>query len=140
VTAQARADQLAGNAKQEAARGVRLAALRNAALAGKPAADADKLLAAFDDDVKAQGASTRLQSMGAYARGLVAWAKRDTKAAIDALQKCDLELTMCRFDLASAQRKSGDTAGAQSTEELLRTTPRREMPGVYFAAKLPKRP
>jgi hypothetical protein len=43
---------------------------------------------------------------------------------------------VCRFDLATVQRKAGDTAGAQATEQLLRATPRRDMPTVYLLGQL----
>lgn len=45
---------------------------------------------------------------------------------------------ICRFDLASAQRKSGDKAGAEATEKQIKETPRREAPEVYLVAHLGK--
>jgi Tfp pilus assembly protein PilF len=140
ATTQARAEQLTGDAKNEVLVRLRIARLRNAALSRKPAPDADKLLAAFDEDLKTAGNDGKLRSRAAHARGLAAWAHQDLAGAIASLQKCDLVLSLCRFDLASVQRKSGDKAGAVATEQQLRATPRREAPTVYLLAHLPKQP
>jgi tetratricopeptide (TPR) repeat protein len=136
ASARQRSEQLAGNAKRELVRRIRIGILRNAALAGKPAPDADKLVGAFDDEAKEIGDNPELAAVTAYARGLAAWAKQDLKTAIAELEKCDVERVVCRFDLAAVQRKSGDLAGAQATEQLLRATPRRDMPTVYLLARL----
>ena len=71
--------------------------LRIATYSGKPAADANKLLANLEDEAKADGNSPTAQSYLAHAKGLMAWSA-----------KCDAANTACRFDLATAQRKSGD--------------------------------
>lgn len=136
ANAQQRSEHMAGNAKRELVRRIRIGILRNAALAGKPAPDAEKLVTAFEDEAKEIGDSPGLAAVTAYARGLAAWAKKDLKTAIAELQKCDVERVVCRYDLATVQRKSGDRAGAQATEQLLRATPRRDTPTVYLLGKL----
>ncbi|HEY5944147.1 MAG TPA: hypothetical protein VIV40_01590 [Kofleriaceae bacterium] len=138
AAAKTRGDQLAGNAKNELSRGLRVGALRIAAYTGKPAADTDKLLAANDEDMKLLGDTAQQKTLVAYSKGLAAWAKKDVPGAITEMSKCEPEMTLCRFDLAVAQRKSGDKAGAAATEKLLRETPRREVPAVYLLTHLPK--
>jgi len=138
ATALSRGDVLAGDGKAELARGHRFGVLRLAALTGKPAADADKVVAAVEDDQKQQGDPQRGPQFVAYAKGLAAWAKKDLKTAIAEMSKCDPELLYCRYDLALAQRKSGDKAGAEATEKQIRETPRREAAAVYLMTHLPK--
>jgi tetratricopeptide (TPR) repeat protein len=137
ATAVTRADKLAGGAKADFMRGYRIGTLRLAAVSGKPSPDTDKLLAAIDEDVKQVG-ETQLASYVAHAKGLALWAKKDLKGAIAELTKCDPKEVICRFDLATLQRKSGDKASAEATEKLLRETPRRAAASVFVVTHLPK--
>jgi tetratricopeptide (TPR) repeat protein len=133
-----RAEKLAGNGRKNLMRGYRIGLLRLAAVTGKPAPDTDKLLAAIDDDAKQNVGDMQMPTYIAFAKGLALWAKKDLKGAIAELSKCDAENTICRFDLAALQRKSGDKAGAEATEKLLRETPRREAAALYPVTHLPK--
>ena len=60
------------------------------------------------------------------------------KAADRRATKCEPEASICRFDLAAAQRKSADKAGAEATEKQLRESPTRDPATVYAIAHLPK--
>jgi tetratricopeptide (TPR) repeat protein len=137
ASAVTRADKLAGGAKNNFMRGYRIGMLRLAAVSGKPSPDADKLLAAIDEDVKQVG-SSQLASYAAHAKGLALWAKKDLKGAIVELSKCEPVETICRFDLATLQRKTGDKASAEATEKLVRETPRRAAALVYAVTHLAK--
>jgi tetratricopeptide (TPR) repeat protein len=107
--------------------------LRNAALSGKAAADTDKLLAGLDGDAKASGDPTSA-SYANWGHGLAAWAKTGAKDAVAELTKCQLAFLACRSDLSAAQRKAGDTAGADTTDKQIRESPQREASAVYFVA------
>jgi tetratricopeptide (TPR) repeat protein len=139
ATALTRADALSGDGKNMLLRNHALGVLRLAAMAGKPAADSDKLLARFDDEAKAAPDNIQRHQMAAWAHGLAAWAKTGPKDAVAELSKCDPEMVGCRFDLVLAQRKSGDTAGADAIEKVLKETPRREAVGVYLLTHLGKK-
>lgn len=134
----ARGDVLEGGRKAELLRGYRMGVMRLAALVGKPAVEADTLLQAAHDEAKALGDGATVKSHVAYLEGLEAWAKQDITAAIAAMSTCLPELSLCRFDLAALQRKSGDKAGAEATEKLLRETPTRDPATVYTISHLPK--
>ena len=138
ATAQQRAATLSGGAKKGIERGARIGVLRLAALTGKPAADTDKLVAAVDDEAKADPNNLDMQHVASAVRGYVAWAKKDMKTAVAELSKCERNELYCRWDLATAQRKAGDTAGAEATEQQLRETLVREAPAVYVISHLPK--
>jgi hypothetical protein len=139
ATALQRSEALAGGLRLNLQRGHRLGVLRNAVLSGKPAADADKLVAAAQQDLDKHADDKRLQSEVAYARGLAAWAKSGPKDAIAELSKCDPEVVVCRFDLAAAQRKTGDAAGADATEKALREAPRRDAAFMFIWTHLGKK-
>jgi hypothetical protein len=131
-----RADQLAGDGRYAFRQNHRLEALRLAMLEGKPAPDADKLLADQVSDGKRLGDDKNEASLEAYMRGLIAWAKGGAKdgpkAAIDELSKCPADFLLCQWDLAMAKRKSGDAAGADAVAKTIAETPRREAAAVYI--------
>ena len=130
-----RADALPGGGKRNALRRHAIGSLRLAALTGKASPDADKLVAVTED-----GATTPVaKSFVNWAHGLAAWAKTGPKDAVAELAKCDRLLTGCQFDLAAAQRKAGDTAGAEATEKALRETTTRDPINVYAVSQLPKK-
>jgi tetratricopeptide (TPR) repeat protein len=135
-TAKKRGDELPDVAKRAFARDFAITALRTAALTKKPAADADKLVAALDDDAKEGDPTTA--SYAAWAHGLAAWAKGGPKDAVAELAKCRLQLVACRYDLADAQRKGGDTAAADATEKQIRELPQREASAVYYVTDVAK--
>lgn len=130
-----RADKLAGDAKPRVLRFARLTRLRAAALAGKPTAGADQLVSAIDDAAKGAPASTYLASVAAYAHGLDALARRDTKTAIEQMRACGDLPVQCRHDLAALQRKAGDAAGASATADAIRARPLRDAGVVYYWAR-----
>lgn len=130
-----RAQSLPGGAKRFATRNHAIGTLRGAVLTGKAAPDADKLVAVVDE-----GATTpAAKSFGMWAHGLATWAKTGPKDAIADLSKCDAQAIGCRFDLALAQRKAGDTAGAEATEKGIRETTQRDAVAIYFVSQLPKK-
>jgi len=139
ATAQTRVDALAGDGRNEMKRLLAIGQLWLASRAGKPAADADKLVAVLDDAAKASPSDHQAQSMAAWAHGLAAWAKSGAKDAVPELAKCGRLAVGCRADLVAAQRKAGDTAGADATtKEIMETTPR-DPGALYFRAHLAKK-
>jgi tetratricopeptide (TPR) repeat protein len=130
-----RINDLAGDAKLNAMTRYRIQQLRLAALQGKPAADADKLIADATEDAKRLGDNKFGDGVLAYMRGLAAWAKGGAKdgpkAAIAEMSKCDEAQLICRFDLAAVTRKSGDAAGAEAIEKAYNAKPDRSPQGVY---------
>ncbi len=133
-----RSAAVTGGGKDELMRGYRSGVLRLAAMMGKPALDTEKLLADAAQDMKRIASPAYAASHLGYLAGLVAWAKNDLRGAIAELSKCQPRSSLCRFDLAALQRKTGDKAGAQATEKLLRETPTRDPATVYTIAHLPK--
>jgi len=115
ATAKKRGDGLPAGSKQAFDRDFAIVALRIAALTKKPAADADKLVAMFDDAAKSGDPTAT--SHAAWAHGLVAWAKSGPKDALAELSKCRPQLLACRYDLSDAQKKAGDKAAAAATEK-----------------------
>ena len=132
-TGRQRGEALPGSSKRLVARDHAIGLLRNGALSGKAAADADKLLATLDQDAAADPLAT---SYAAWGHGLAAWAKTGAKDAVTELAKCRPQLLACRFDLATAQRKAGDTAGADATEAQIRSSPQREASAVFYVTEL----
>lgn len=128
----AHAQTLSGDVRTNATRAHALGTLRSAALAGKPAADADKLVAAIEGEASAQPDNTGLQGGLAWARGLVAWAKDGSKAAVAELSKCPVTSLHCRYDLSVAQRKAGDAAAADATAKEIGETQVRESAALYI--------
>lgn len=130
-----RSEQLTGDGRYAFMQNYRLQALRLAMLEGKPAPDADKLLADQVTDGKRLGDDKNEAGLEAYMHGLIAWAKGGAKdgpkAAIDDLAKCPADLLICQWDLAQAKRKSGDAAGADAVAKTIAETPRREAGAVY---------
>jgi tetratricopeptide (TPR) repeat protein len=131
-----RAQALPGQTRREVTTASAIGRLRSAALSGKPAADADKLLAVLEEDVTATPDDQHAQSAAAWARGLVAWAKGDAKAAAAEMSKCMPTAVTCRADLAAAQRKAGDAAAADATAKEIAATPMRDVGALYFTTKL----
>lgn len=129
-----RTETLPGLAKTQIARRQAIGLLRNAALAGKPTADADKLVAVTATNLTSPAA----KSANAYAKGLAAWAKTGAKDAVVELASCDLTFVACRYDLAVAQRKAGDAAAADATEKQLTATFVRDAGAVYFRSLIAK--
>lgn len=111
-----------------------LMALRASMLLGKAAGDADKLVAVTAEQMTGPAE----QSLHSWARGLASWAKTGPKEAIADLSGCAPILIACRFDLAAAQRKAGDAAGATATQKQIATTFVRDAGAVYFHAQAAK--
>jgi len=126
-----RKDVLAGDGRNGLMTGYRAGTLRVAAMQGKPAADADKLLADAEAFAKTTPDDKFAQSMLAYDKGLAVWAKGDAKAAVAELSKCEKEMLGCRHDLAIAMRKAGDAAGADEVEKDIATRPTRDAGAIY---------
>ncbi len=126
-----RREGMPGFSKHLIAREHAIGVLRLAALTAKPDEKTDKMLAGLDQNATAGGDPTS-QSYAAWGHGLAAWAKTGAKDAVADLSKCRVQLLGCRFDLAAAQRKAGDTAGADATEKQIREAPQREASAVYF--------
>lgn len=138
ATAMTRSESLPGFVKTEIVRGRSLGLLEIAALTGKPAADADKLLSVIDDAVKASPDDVSLRDLGLWAHGLATWGKTGAKDAVPELAKCSRNAVACRFDLMRAQRKAGDTAGAAATAKEIIDTPRRDEVVVYIRTRAAK--
>ncbi|MBL0214077.1 MAG: hypothetical protein IPQ07_09340 [Myxococcales bacterium] len=130
-----RGDALPGAAKRNAQRMHAILTLRLAAMTGKAAPDADKLVALVDENATTPIA----KSFASWAHGLAAWAKTGAKDAVAELAKCEPQVSGCRLDLAAAQRKAGDAAGAQATDKALLETPVRDPITVYAVSQLPKK-
>ena len=130
ATAKTRGDKLPAFSQRQFARDYAIGALRVAALTKKAAPDADKLVAALDEDAKAGDPITA--SFAAWGHGMAAWAKSGPKDAVADLSKCRTQLVACRYDLADAQRKGGDTAAADATEKQIAAAPLREASAVYY--------
>jgi tetratricopeptide (TPR) repeat protein len=130
-----RINDLAGDAKSNAMTRYRVQTLRLAALQGKPAPDADKLIADAVEEGKRLGDNKFEAGVQGYMRGLAAWAKGGAKdgpkAAIAEMSKCDEAQLICRYDLAAVTRKSGDAAGADAIERAITDRPNRSPEGVY---------
>jgi tetratricopeptide (TPR) repeat protein len=132
ATALSRSEALAGDARNGVMGGYRIGVLRNAALQGKPAPDADKLVADEEALAASQGNNSGLQNTLAHIHGLAAWSKSGPKAAEDELVKCDPHALMCRYDLVRAAKKAGDADGAKTIYQQLVETPQRIPEGVYI--------
>jgi tetratricopeptide (TPR) repeat protein len=137
-TGRKRADGLPGFSQRLIRRDHAIGVLRNAALAGKPADVADKLVTGLDGDAKASGDADS-SSYASWGKGLAAWAKTGPKDAVADLSKCPPQLPACRNDLATAQRAGGDAAGADATEKQIRDTPLRDARAVYFVTHFTKK-
>ena len=131
-----RGEALPAVSKRIVSRDHAIGVLRTAALTAKADAGADKLVAGLDQDAKDSGDP----SYAAWGHGLAAWAKTGAKDAVAELTKCRPQLLACRFDLAAAQRKAGDAAGADATEKQIRELPQREASAVYFVTTLAPAP
>jgi len=70
--------------------------------------------------------------------GLVAWAKGDAAGAVKELSGCDDNELFCRWQLAMAQAKAGDKAGAAATRKSIRDGAKRGWQYLYIANRLPK--
>jgi tetratricopeptide (TPR) repeat protein len=136
---QERAQKLPGRGKRDAAGNHAIGMLRLAALTGKPAADADALIAVIETNAKEMPDNATRQSFAAWARGLAAWAKGDAKAAATEMAACVPAMVPCRYDLATAQRKAGDTAGADATLKTIGETSTRDPATLYFRVKAAKK-
>ena len=86
------------------------------------APDAAKAYAQLEAEAKKDAADTRLQEELVLARGLVAWAKNDLKAAVSELANCPASDTSCRYELYLAKKKGGDAAGAEATAQEITPT------------------
>ena len=134
-TGRKRGDALPGPSKALASRAHAIGVLRNAAWTAKAAPDADALVTGLDQAATAGGDPTS-QSYVAWGKGLAAWAKSGPKDAVAELSKCRVQLVGCRYDLADAQRKGGDTAAADATEKQVRELPQRDASAVYYITDL----
>src|SRR5207248_2788175 len=90
--------------------------VRSQAQAGDEAA-ARKALAALEEAIEPVAQVAFFASARDDARGLVALAAGDGKAAVAALQSCVPADFNCHYDLVRAQEKAGDKAGAAAARD-----------------------
>jgi hypothetical protein len=113
--------------------------VRASAYAGH-ADEAAKALAQLEEASKTVSQVAFNASLLKNARGLVALARGDAKAAVEEMRGCTDADFNCQYDLVHAQEKAGDGQGAAATREALFKVPRRGIEYVYLWKKLGGRP
>jgi tetratricopeptide (TPR) repeat protein len=99
--------------------------------AKKPAA-ADKAYAALEVAVRQRELTRADRSLLDWAQGVVAWTRGDAGGAFEAMKRCSQLDYTCRFMAVQTQRASGDRAGAKTSLDALKSSPRRANDYVYF--------
>jgi tetratricopeptide (TPR) repeat protein len=102
--------------------------------------DAKKTLADLEQLARVDRGDAQLAGTVQMARGLTAWAGGDLKNAVQELGRCRDDDSLCRWQLALAQDKSADAAGAAVTRQRLLSVPRRDPVHLYVRARLAARP
>jgi len=82
-------------------------------------AEAQKTLAAVEEEVKRMPPSGALASLGPFARGAVALGKGDAKGAVAQFEGCVAEDWFCRYQLVNALAQAGDKAGSSAARAKL---------------------
>jgi tetratricopeptide (TPR) repeat protein len=137
AVAKERAASQSGATRQGIERGHAIGMLRNAALSGaKPGAEEAALLAGLEVDAARMADEPRMQSFTAWGRGLHAWARSAPEQAVAELSKCGEMHPVCRWDLATVQRASGDAAGADATVAAIKERPQRDLTVVLVWSKI----
>ncbi len=93
--------------------------------------DADKTLAAIAEASK--DAPPQFGSALVMARGLQKWATGDLKGAITELSGCWEDDFVCHWELAMAQEKAGDKAGAEATRKQIGSKHYRDPAFLWFS-------
>jgi len=98
--------------------------------------DASKTLALLEAEAKAAPNNSGLQSQLQYARGEVALARGDAKAAAAAFALCNDQESYSHWRQAAAQEQAGDLAGAAATRKTLMNANRRSAVYVYVRSQM----
>jgi len=113
--------------------------VRASAYAGHPD-QAAKALGELEEASRSVSQVAFNASLLKNARGLVALARGDAKAAVAEMRGCTDADFNCQYDLVNAQEKAGDAQGAAATREAYFKVPRRGIDYVYQWKKLGGRP
>ena len=125
--------------QQRKLRGLTLSGLSAAQARAGKLPDAARTLARLEEYAKANLSGAFATDTTSYARGVLALAQKDARAAIDALQKCSEPFDLCRFTLAEAQEEAGETAAAAQTRESLLGANHRDAEYWFVRARLEAR-
>lgn len=79
--------------------------------------DAARSLARLDEYAKANLSGPFALDSTGYARGVLALAQGDARAAVQALSKCSEPDALCQMTLAEARQEAGETAAAAAARE-----------------------
>ena len=71
-----------------------------------------------------------------FAEGLFALAKKDGKAAVQALAQCESDDHDCRFALVEAHRAAGDKKVAAEVLAKLKATPKRSGSYIFYVTRV----
>ena len=82
-------------------------------------AQAERALAELEAELKAAPSNFDLRGMVHYVKGLAALAHGDARQAAESFALCPETDFRCRFDLAGAQTRAGETAAAEETRARL---------------------
>jgi tetratricopeptide (TPR) repeat protein len=97
--------------------------------------EAVKTLAALESEAQ-KAPNAWFRSFVHLAQGTIAMAKKDAAGAARHFAECLGMDTFCRWQLALAQEKSGDRAGAEATRAKIRSIHHRDMSYLYVWSKL----
>ncbi len=98
--------------------------------------DAARTLARLDEFAQASLSGPFAVDTTSYARGVLALAQGDARAAVQALSKCSEPASFCQLALAEAQEEAGETAAAASTRDELRKANFRDPEYWFVRARL----
>ncbi len=101
--------------------------------------DAARTLARLDEFAQENLSGPFAVDAPSYARGVLALAQGDARAAVQALSKCSEPASLCQMTLAEAQEEAGETAAAASTREELRKANSRDPEYWFVRARLDAR-
>jgi tetratricopeptide (TPR) repeat protein len=104
------------------------------------AADAEKTLAALEEEAKKAPSNAQLQSGLHFVRGSIALAKGDAKGAAEHFGQCIPEDAYCHWMHATAMEKAGDAAGGEAMKASLRAANLRDPTYLYVRGKLGSAP
>jgi tetratricopeptide (TPR) repeat protein len=121
--------KLAGVVEKTLERTQLLATLAIAAKQGN-GSEADKILAALE--AAAKDAPPGAASAEFLMHGLAKWARGDLPGSIAELSRCWADDFACRWELAAAQTKAGDKAGADATWKQIGSKHYRDPQFLYF--------
>lgn len=101
--------------------------------------DAARTLAKLDEFAQADLSGPFAVDATSYARGVLALAQGDARAAVQALSKCSASSSFCQLALAEAQEEAGETAAAATTREALRRANYRDPEYWFVRARIEAR-